>query len=194
MNAVGLDSFDQWLGQALNHHAAAHSGPSPLPMQAKYHAAHVAAAMHVPLLAKIAAVISTKTAIGASIGVLAVGAAGGEAIITDSINPSDWGKQVVQQVNQCKDALAPGSHGIGQCVSSFASQHGKKVSSEHKANPTPGRGPDHTPGTPPNKVLPSPPAKVHPSPPAKAHPSPPAKAHPSPPAKAAGQGPSKPAR
>ena len=82
MNAVGLDSFDRWLGQALHEHAAANSAPTPMPMQAQYHAAHVAAALNVPLLAQVAAVISTKTAIGAAIGVLAVGAAGGEAIIT----------------------------------------------------------------------------------------------------------------
>ena len=172
MNAWGLDSFDQWLGQALHEHAAANNGPTPMPMQAQYHAAHVAAALRVPLLAQVAAVISTKTAIGATVGVLAVGAAGGEAIITESTNPGDWGKQVVQQVNQCKEALSPGSHGIGQCVSAFASQHGKKVSTEHKATPTPGRGSDHTPGPPPNKIHPSPPPKAHPSPPARANPTP----------------------
>ena len=166
-----MDSFDNWLGEQLQQHAAAHRGPSPTPLQAQYHAAHVAAVLHVPLFAKVLAVLSTKTAIGATIGALAVGAAGGEAIITNSLNPSDWGKQVVQQVTHCKEALAPGSHGIGKCVSAFASQHGRHVSSEHKATPTPGRGPDKTPG-PPDKVHPSP-NNVHPSPPIKVHPSPP---------------------
>jgi hypothetical protein len=167
MNALGFDSFDQWLGQQLQHHTSAVAGPSPMPAQAHYHAAYVKGAVHMPFLAKVAAVLSTKTAMGVAAGVLAVSAAGaGEAVITGSVNPSDWGKQVVQQVNTCKDALAPGSHSIGKCVSSFASQHGKTVSSEHKANPTnPSHGSDRTPGPPADKIHPTPPGKTaHPTP------------------------------
>jgi hypothetical protein len=168
MTALGADSFDQWLGQQLQQHASAVAGPSPVPAQAQYHAAYVKGAHRVPFLAKVAALLSTKAAIGVAASVLTVSAAGaGEAVITGSVNPSDWGKQVVQQVNTCKDALAPGSHGIGQCVSSFASQHGKTVSGEHKAAPaaTPSHGPNHSPGTPADK-------KVHPTPPGKARPTP----------------------
>jgi hypothetical protein len=169
MNALGGDSFDQWLGQQLQQQASAVTGPSPAPVQAQYHATYVKGALQMPFLAKVAAVLSTKAAIGVTAGVLAVSAAGaGEAVITGSLNPGDWGKQVVQQVNTCKDSLAPGSHGIGECVSSFASQHGKKVSSEHRANPavTPSHGPDHTPGPPADK-------KTKPTPPGQAtHPTP----------------------
>ena len=166
MNALGGDSFDQWLGQQLQQHASVLAGPSPLPMQAQYDAAHVQ--RRLPFLAKVAAVLSTKAAVGVAASMLVVAAAGSEAVITGSVNPSDWGKQVVQQVNKCKDALAPGSHGIGRCVSSFASQHGKKVSADHRATPTPGHGSDHTPGPPANKVHPTTPA--HPTPPV--HPTP----------------------
>jgi hypothetical protein len=188
MTVLGVDAFDQWLGQELQGRASAHVPPSPMPVQAEYHAAYVKAAIHVPLLAKVAAVLTTKVAIGATVGVLAVGAAGGEALITGSVNPGDWGKQVVQQVNLCKEALAPGSHGIGKCVSSFASQHGKQESSDHKAKPTPGRGPEHTPGPPPDKVHPSPPVKAHPTPPpTKVHPTPPTKVHRTPPPKKNGK-------
>ena len=185
MNAPGDDSFDQWLGQELQQHAAAHNAPSPTPAQAQYHAAYIQAGVHVPLLAKVAAVLATKAAIAVTFGVLAAAAAG-EAVVTGSINPVDWGQQVVQQVQKCKDALVPESHGIGECVSSFSSQHGKNVSGDHRAHPTPGQGNGNGGGN--DKAHPTPPAKVHPSPPDKVHPSPPYKIHPSPPS---GHGPSK---
>jgi hypothetical protein len=174
MSALSGPGFDTWLDSQLQQHAAAYSGPSPLPAQAQYHAAYLHGGVHLPLLAKVGAVLTTKAAIGVAAGALAVGAAGvGESVITGSINPADWGKQVVQQVKYCKDALAPGSHGIGQCVSSFASQHGAKGSSaEHHATPTPAHG-QHTPGPPPGKGKPV----VHPTPPAHVHPTPPAKKH-----------------
>jgi len=68
-----------------------------------------------------------------------------EAGITGSLNPNDWGQQVVQQVSKCKAALQPGQHGIGQCVSAFATQHGPTVSADHRASPgrtNPGKGND----------------------------------------------------
>ena len=170
MNAPGGDTFDQWLGQQLQQHASARGGPSPMPQQAQYHAAYIQGTVHIPMLAKVAAVLTTKAALAAAFGVLAVGAAS-EAVISGSVNPADWGQQVVQQVQKCKDALAPESHGIGQCVSSFASQHGKTVSSEHRANPTPGQGLGHTPG-PPDKTKPTPPGKAHQTPPGQVRPTP----------------------
>jgi hypothetical protein len=189
MNAPGGDSFDQWLGQELQQHAAAHRAPSPMPAQAQYHAAYLKGGLHVPMLAKVAAVLTTKAALAATVGVL-VAAAAGEAVVTGSVNPADWGQQVVQQVQKCKDAIAPGSHGIGDCVSSFASQHGKKAGSDHRANPTPGQGQGngsgnangngngHTP-TPPDKNHPTPPGQggPHPTPPDKVHPTPPGNGH-----------------
>jgi hypothetical protein len=182
MNAPGDDSFDQWLGQQLQQHASAHSAPSPMPVQAQYHAAYVKSGLHVPMLAKVAAVLTTKAALAITVGVL-VAAAAGETVVTGSINPADWGQQVVHQVQKCKDALAPGSHGIGDCVSSFSSQHGKKVSSDHHASPTPGQGNGngngHTPGQP-DKTHPTPPGQggSHNTPPDKDHPSPPSTGHP----------------
>jgi hypothetical protein len=178
MNALGGDSFDQWLGQQLQQHVATHNAPSPMPAQAQYHAAYIQAGVHVPVLAKVAAVLTTKAAIAVTFGVLAAAAAG-EAVVTGSINPVDWGQQVVQQVQKCKDALAPESHGIGDCVSSFASQHGKNVSDEHRAHPTPGQGNGNGTGNGSgdgkDNTHPTPPA--HPSPPDKDHPSPPSTGH-----------------
>ena len=97
-------------------------------------------------LAKIAALVSAKAAIGLTAGVLTVAAAGiaGEATITGSTNPSNWGQQVVQQVQKCKAALAPDSHGIGQCVSTFAKQHGQQVSSERRASGARTNTPGHS--------------------------------------------------
>lgn len=182
MNALGGDSFDQWLGQQLQQHASAHSAPSPMPAQARYHASYIKGGVHVPVLAKVAAVLTTKAAIAVTFGVLAAAAAAGEAVVTGSINPVDWGQQVVQQVEKCKDAIAPGSHGIGECVSSFASQHGNKAGDDQRAHPTPGQGNGNGNGSGGNdKANPSPPDKVHQSPPDKVHPSPPDKVHPSPP-------------
>ena len=172
MSTPGAEAFDQWLGQQLQVHASTHSGPSPLPAQAQYHASYLKGGVHLPLLAKIGAVLTTKTAIGVTAGVLAVGAASaGEAAITGSVNPSDWGTAVVEQVNECKAALlqSPGSHGIGQCVSDFASQHGNKGSATHPANP--GRGHGQQAATPPAKGKPA----SHPTPPSHAHPTPPKK-------------------
>jgi len=169
MSTAGDPGFDQWLSSQLQSHATAHSGPSPLPAQSRYHAAYLKGGGHLSLLAKIGAALSTKAAIGVAAGALVVGAAGAsESVVTGSLNPSDWGKQVVKQVTDCKNAVAPGSHGIGQCVSSFASQHGNDVSAAHHATPTPGHG-VHTPGPPPGKGKPT----ARPTPPSHPHPTPP---------------------
>ncbi len=83
--------------------------------------------------------------------VVALGAAGAgaatEAALSGSVNPSDWGQQVKQQVATCKAALAADQHGIGQCVSAFASQHDRQVSAHHRATDArtnPGKGHDKT--------------------------------------------------
>ncbi|HET7466207.1 MAG TPA: hypothetical protein VFL29_06055 [Candidatus Dormibacteraeota bacterium] len=81
------------------------------------------------------AALGAKLLTGFAVAALAVGAAGvtTEVATTGSINPNDWGQQVSQQVQTCKDTLrASGVRGIGQCVSAFAKQHGKAVSAEHR--------------------------------------------------------------
>lgn len=79
------------------------------------------------------AAIAAKLVTGFAVAAFAAAGAT-EAAITGSLNPNDWGQQVVQQVNTCKAALQQGQHGIGQCVSAFASQHGAIVSAEHRAS------------------------------------------------------------
>ncbi len=109
------------------------------------------------VLAKVATMASAKGAVGLAVAFLAVGAAGvaTEAAVTGSTNPSNWGQQVVEQVNKCKAALAPGSHGIGPCVSAFAKQHGPKVSADHRASAARQNGSGHTSGPPANPGKPS---------------------------------------
>lgn len=151
------NGFDQWLEQQLQSEAARASGPSPAPTQAQYHAAYLQGGLHMSVFAKAVSLVSAKGAIGLTVAVLAVGAAGvaGEAAVTGSANPSDWGKQVVQQVDKCKAALAPASHGIGQCVSTFAKQHGPQVSADHRASGARQNGSVHTPGPPANHGKPT---------------------------------------
>jgi hypothetical protein len=74
------------------------------------------------------AALTFKVLSGAAVAAAAVTVAGAAA--TGSLNPADWGQQVSQQVQVCKDELTDGEHGIGDCVSAFASQHGTAVASD----------------------------------------------------------------
>jgi hypothetical protein len=79
--------------------------------------------------------LGAKLLTGFAVAALAVTAAGvtTEVATTGSLNPTDWGQQVKQQVETCKTTLrASGVRGIGECVSAFAKQHGKIVSGEHR--------------------------------------------------------------
>ena len=81
------------------------------------------------------AALGLKLATGVAVAAAALTVAG--VSTTGSLNPADWGQQVKQQVETCKDQLAAGEHGIGECVSDFASQHGATVASDarHHGNP-----------------------------------------------------------
>jgi hypothetical protein len=156
MSVESGDGFDRWLEQQLQSEAARANGPSPGPAQAQYHAVYIQGGLHMSVLAKAASLVSTKAAAGLAVAVLAVvGASAVEAAVTGSSNPTVWGQQVVQQVDKCKVALAPGSHGIGQCVSTFAKQHGKQESAGHSASPARENQNGHTPGPPSNPGKPS---------------------------------------
>ena len=77
--------------------------------------------------------IVTGIAVAAAATTIAVAAT--EVAITGSVNPSNWGQQVTTVVDACKaSAVRLGVHGIGQCVSSFARQHGDTVSDGHPNN------------------------------------------------------------
>src|SRR6202022_5171811 len=65
--------------------------------------------------------VLTGVALAAAAATLAGAAT--ETVITGSVNPSVWGQQVKLQVDACKDRLAAGQHGIGDCVSDFTTKH-----------------------------------------------------------------------
>lgn len=102
----------------------------------------------------ILAALGTKAAAGGAVAALVAGGAVATAAVTGSTNPMNWGQQVVQKVQDCKDdvrtsqsaSAASASRGIGQCVSAFARQHGEQQRAEHSKgtpgspNANPGRG------------------------------------------------------
>ena len=72
------------------------------------------------------AALAVKVLTGVAVAAAAVTVAG--AATTGSLNPAVWGQAVSDQVVKCKQDVAnSGQHGIGDCVSSFASQHGAAV-------------------------------------------------------------------
>lgn len=100
------------------------------------------------------AALGAKFVTGFAVAALAVAGAGvtTEVATTGSINPNDWGQQVSQQVQTCKDTLrASGVRGIGQCVSAFAQTHGKHLGqnkasdarTNHSNNGNNGKNKDH---------------------------------------------------
>jgi hypothetical protein len=80
------------------------------------------------------AALAMKLVSGVAVAAAAVTVAGASA--TGSLDPTVWGQQVSQRVQQCKDTLADGKHGIGDCVSAFARTHGPGVASNarHQGN------------------------------------------------------------
>ena len=72
--------------------------------------------------------LTVKVLTGVVAAAAAVTVAG--VVTTGSLSPADWGQQVTQTVQTCKDNIAnSGQHGIGDCVSDFANQHGALVAS-----------------------------------------------------------------
>jgi hypothetical protein len=148
--------FEQWLEDHLQRALSARPGPSPLATQASYHAASLTGGT-MSLTSSIVTALTSKAAVGVTAAVLVVGggtAAAGIAA-TGSANPGDWNMGVSQAVQNCKDRLASGEHGIGQCVASYARHHGASAAatnpghtgdhgkaSEAHQNPKPGKPAD----------------------------------------------------
>ena len=79
------------------------------------------------LLGGAGAALTIKVLTGVVVAAAAVTVAA--AATTGSLSPQVWGQQVKQHVDTCKDQLAQGQHGIGDCVSGFSNQHGQSVAS-----------------------------------------------------------------
>lgn len=78
-------------------------------------------------------ILPASAAAKAVAAVAAVAAAGAvtATAVTGSPNPEVWGQRVKTEVATCKAKLDSGQHGIGECVSDFASQHGQIERSRH---------------------------------------------------------------
>ena len=94
------------------------------------------------------ALLGTKAVAAAAVVTLAGTAVGVKAAVTGSPDPTNWGQQVTQQVKTCKAQLQPGQHGIGECVSDFANQHGKQVSAAHSQAGANSHANSHASGAP----------------------------------------------
>jgi uncharacterized membrane protein YgcG len=161
MGTAGINGFDEWLERELQQNASRETGPSPLPSQSRYQAVPLQGGALNRVSFALAAMVSTKTVTALALSVVAIVTAGAttEAVITGSANPATWGHQVVQQVQACKVALAPGGHGVGECVSGLASQHGQK---ERKTQGT-GSPSQHPNGGPPSSHPNGGPPSSHPN-------------------------------
>src|SRR5260221_7075909 len=86
----------------------------------------------------IAVGIKSKVGVAVLAGLIATGGATGVAAAASN---GAFGQQVKEQVQDCKAQLASGTHGIGDCVSDFAQQHGAQQRQQHsqgKPSSTPG--------------------------------------------------------
>jgi hypothetical protein len=125
--------FDGWLRGQLSLTLGPQRGPRPDPAQARYAMASRSAAVRRAPAARSGA--RALLASGAAAALAAGGAAAAAA--TGTANPVSWGRDVVQVVQQCKDARgtqAGSSRGIGACVSQAAGHHG----ASRRAPATPG--------------------------------------------------------
>lgn len=88
-----------------------------------------------PIAGGAGAALTVKVLTGVAIAAAAATVAG--AATTGSLNPVDWTQGMSRTVESCKTALTAGHHGIGECVSDIANQHGQAVASaaRHQGKP-----------------------------------------------------------
>lgn len=134
MTTEGPDpGFENWLDKALSG-LPSPPAPSPLPVDAAYHAAFLSGGTSMSMTASLTAALTSKVAAGIAAGAIAAGGAGAvvAGTATGSTDPAVWGKTVSAAVETCKDkAAAENQHGIGHCVSAVAKQHGAAQRAKH---------------------------------------------------------------
>lgn len=139
------DPFDAWLERELHQQLTAMTPRSTRPGQARYQTA-LLNRRH-----RMLHILPASAAAKAVAVVVAVAAAGTvtATAVTGSVNPQVWGQQVKAAVEQCKDNLQSGQHGIGDCVSDFASKHGQTERNQHAQDSTQTHGSSgHSTGRP----------------------------------------------
>lgn len=121
-NAGGMDMsehFDGWLERELSQRLNPLTPLSPRPAQARYRTVLLHRRYRMWRLLPATAAAKAVAAVAA---VAAAGAVTATAA-THSPNPAVWGQRVSEMVEFCKSQAATnGRHGIGDCVSDFASQ------------------------------------------------------------------------
>lgn len=155
--------FDRWLETELDNFDKATAAPLS---RARYAGVPVLRPRN-PLAKLAAAIVGSKMALAATATVVLAGAAvGTKAVVTGDPNPLHWGGTVTQQVQTCKADETPGQHGIGQCVSNTAKQHGQAQPSDHPTAPPTAGHPSGPPGsghptTPPSSLPTTPPSPAY---------------------------------
>src|SRR3989442_3763931 len=130
----GQGDFERELEQEL-HRILDPIAAAPIPLRR----ARLSGGMMKRLVGGAGAAIGLKVLTGFAVAAFAAVAAGAatEGAVTRSLNPADWGQQVTQTVQTCKDTLrASGTRGICPRVSAIAKQHGEQGSASHQASKT----------------------------------------------------------
>jgi len=141
------NEFDRWLEEELSRSFARLDAGYVAPRYLETRAPRRGVSR---LLAAIPAMVTAQVA-AAGIAVVAAASTGVavHSVVTGSgtNDPSTWGQKVVQQVQKCKAELGANQHGIGKCVSQFASQNGDNQSDQNgqgAGNDQDGNGDDGT--------------------------------------------------
>jgi hypothetical protein len=95
------------------------------------------------LTTAVTAGVKSKAAAAVLAALIATGGATGAAA---AANQGVFGQQVKAQVASCKAALKTGVHGIGDCVSDFANQHGQTERQQHSQDNSTTHGQPTSPG------------------------------------------------
>jgi hypothetical protein len=161
------DEFDSWLGAELDKGFTRSSIRSRAGVGGYKNAVSRRRRLHLGPSAGVP--FAGKVAMGLAAATLSLGAVGAAAAtaITHSIDPQVWGQQIREAVADCKETAKSGRHGIGDCVSAFATQHGTAKRAEHGQDKQSNDAaePDHAKGKKPSDAV------VSPAPDSKASPT-----------------------
>ena len=139
-------NLDDLLQKELRRRLGTVEGPSPQPSQSAYHAAFLAGQTAIsPFPPSVAFALTRAAAVVLAVALAIVGGSALAAASAGHGNPAAWGKTVTAAVANCMDQLRGEQHGIGQCVSAVARQHGEEERTSHPASAAPANHPGSTP-------------------------------------------------
>ena len=130
------DDFDRLIETGLSQ-ALSSTGSPPPGLEPRYLHARMRSRNPMSLLTAI----PTRAAIAVAAASLATGGGlAAKTVATGTPHPLVWGQKVETQVETCKAQLSAGQHGIGDCVSDFASRKGQEERAAHAAGKGEGKG------------------------------------------------------